>query len=612
MSRAASPIFGRLAGFTVILIGLSLLDFSSVSPASAGMSSGCASCVHRPPKGESFKPPKHDGGRRRDRGRRTPGIPGIGGVIITIPTQPIDPGPEFDEPPPQRVAECGPGEVFSRNRGACVCRKGFTRSHGGCVPAKRIPPPVKVVECGQGEFFSKSRKACVCRKGLVRLGDGCGKPVVIVEKPKKKKPPVIVVEEPKAPPPPKVVKKQPKPEPVAEPAAAPATVRQVQRLATLPEKRACLPPDLYDLLKETYGRDPAVDRCEAACLAKPANFSEDQLADMTRRFGVVWCNDCIKLGGWLPLSDIERLEKLTGATFCMTGGASFCSAPGYARVDPLVTKVKVIETIRQLPATLGKDGDIAVVIGNETYADGIPANTTGSSDADAVLTLLTDKLGYKKQNVIDLRNATLADMQRVFGGADGIPGELGKLYNGEGDVFIYVSSHGLRDEASGKSYLLPVDAKDSDLAGTAYALDDLYAHLGIVGARTIMLALETSFPTSLSTLIDPPNLPEAESAVLPDKPVPGLAVFTASDRDQRPLDDPEFGIGLFTRYLIEGMAGKADAGPTGNDDKRLDSVELYVFTANMVRTAARKSLGLEQKPQLSKVDNLLIGKLAGR
>jgi uncharacterized caspase-like protein len=97
---------------------------------------------------------------------------------------------------------------------------------------------------------------------------------------------------------------------------------------------------------------------------------------------------------------------------------------------------------------------------------------------------------------------------------------------------------------------------------------------------------------------------------MPATPVAGLAVFKASDRDQRTIQDPEYGIGLFTRYVIEGLAGRADEAPLGNGDKRIDTVELYVYTSDMVRTAARKSFGLEQKPMLSKIDNLVVGNLA--
>jgi len=50
---------------------------------------------------------------------------------------------------------------------------------------------------------------------------------------------------------------------------------------------------------------------------------------------------------------------------------------------------------------------------------------------------------------------------------------------------------------------------------------------------------------------------------MPATPVAGLAVFKASDRDQRTIQDPEYDIGLFTRYLIEGFAGRAEEAPIG-------------------------------------------------
>ena len=89
-----------------------------------------------------------------------------------------------------------------------------------------------------------------------------------------------------------------------------------------------------------------------------------------------------------------------------------------------------------------------------------------------------------------------------------------------------------------------------------------------------MLMLEANFAKNLDELINPPNLPELEVEAMPVDPVPGLAVFKASDRDQKTIKDPEYGIGLFTRYMIEGLAGRADASPLGNDDKRIDTVEL--------------------------------------
>jgi hypothetical protein len=94
----------------------------------------------------------------------------------------------------------------------------------------------------------------------------------------------------------------------------------------------------------------------------------------------------------------------------------------------------------------------------------------------------------------------------------------------------------------------------------------------------------------------PPNLPETAGTVLPQTPVPGLTVLAATDRGQRSLVDVTYDIGLFTRYLIEGLAGGADLPPTGNDDGALDSVEIHVFTASLVDLAARKTYGVLQHP----------------
>jgi hypothetical protein len=70
----------------------------------------------------------------------------------------------------------------------------------------------------------------------------------------------------------------------------------------------------------------------------------------------------------------------------------------------------------------------------------------------------------------------------------------------------------------------------------------------------------------------------------------------ASDRGQRTLIDSTYDIGLFTRYLIDGLAGKADLRPIGNGDGSLDSAEIYAYTAAMVEIAARKTFGLLQNP----------------
>ena len=125
----------------------------------------------------------------------------------------------------------------------------------------------------------------------------------------------------------------------------------------------------------------------------------------------------------------------------------------------------------------------------------------------------------------------------------------------------------------------------------------------------MLLLLEAGFGRDHGDFVFPPNIPEMWVRSLPVEPVPGLTVMTAADRDQKTLDDPLYGIGLFTRYLIEGLAGRADLAPIGNADRKIEAVELYAYTAHMVGLAARKSFGLVQRPLLSHQGNTVVSRV---
>jgi hypothetical protein len=537
-----------------------------------------------------------------------------------------DKGPE--------VARCEPPMTYRKGKG-CVgpkpergpdvarCEPPMTYRKGkGCVGPKPNHEP-ETASCDYPMI--KAGRGCACAPGFSFRHGECFKPPVIVIEP----PHVVPVGPGPGGPPPHMVPVGPEPLPPGpppgprpphfspspqqtaepEPREAPQSVAKIEPAAT-----RCLPDDLYDLLQETYGKPPALGRCPSACLPKPASFTPAELDAATAKSGINWCENCVQVGGYMPLGSILQLERAANVNICVN--PDMCRLPGALVGGAGGERVTEIRTVfKDLPAGVKNEDNLAVVVGNHDYHGDLPDNPDGSSDADAVMALLIDQLGYKQENIIDLRDATLADLERVFGSDSDPGGEIAKRIDKKdpGDVFIYVASHGLVKEDDGKAvYLLPVDAKLDDLDKTAYGLQELYTNLGKTGARTIMLMLEANFAKTLDELINPPNLPELEVEAMPVDPVPGLAVFKASDRDQRTIKDPEYGIDLFTRYLIEGLAGRADEAPLGNGDKRIDTVELYVYTADAVRTAARKSFGLEQKPLLGKIDNLVVGNLTAK
>lgn len=560
--------------------------------------------------------PRQPGPRLNDRDLQI-GIGIIDGIVRALPDE-----------PPRRVRDCPPGTEFSPRSGRCIefdppprratlCDPGFRLRNGRCLPDVDTPPPrrnpprvtpagpaidvVRVQGClnklgfdagpVDGALGRRTFNAFVAFQGANGLADrpnAVGDEVTLkalfdrCDRPAEAAAPLA-----------------PEPPPVDVAAVGPAT--------PIPDGDRCVDPDLYDLLKEAYGERPGIRPCASACLPRPAFLSPAQLTDLAAKENVSWCEACIQLGAYLPLASVLEIEKAAKVTLCASPPPA-CFLPG----RPVVQIQREVRTLfRNLPLTVEHDRDVAVIVGNDDYGNALPPNANGQSDADAVKELLTTQLGYRAENIIDLRNATMADLRRVFGTetqAGEVQARLGKPE--DHDLFIYVAAHGISSPVDNAAFLLPVDASTDDIAGTALPLEALYQQLGRIGARTTLLAMEATFAHSVTQLISPPNLPEREVTAMPESPVPGLAVLKASDRDQQALQDPEFGIGLFTRYLISGLAGEADASPVGNGDKRIDTVELFVYASDMVRTAARKSFGLEQKPLLSRIDNLLIGKLA--
>ena len=166
-------------------------------------------------------------------------------------------------------------------------------------------------------------------------------------------------------------------------------------------------------------------------------------------------------------------------------------------------------------------------------------------------------------------------------------------------VLVYYSGHGATDAAQTETYLLPVDIEPYREEIGGYKLSTLYANLARLDAKSVLVLLETDYGRDHGPSVLPPNLPETLNTALPRAPLPSLTVLAASDRGQRTLIDVTYDIGLFTRYLIEGLAGNADLPPIGNGDGELDSAEIYAFTAAYVDLAARKTFGMLQHPVFS-------------
>ena len=383
-------------------------------------------------------------------------------------------------------------------------------------------------------------------------------------------------------------------------------------LQRVKKEKPCLPQDLYDLLLKAHGEKKGLAVCKKDCLPAPAAFSSGQKELFAEQYKINWCgNGCLGLADPLPLKDVMQIEREARVHVCMTPQTKMGEVPSIG-LDEQGINQKIRALYEKLPGGYGNDDNIAVLIGNKNYAR--KENKFGSAHINvaAMKALLLEQLGYRRENVIVVKDATRRDLVRLFGRKDNADGVLKRRLkaNPNAQLMIYYSGHASSSGLGMSNYLLPIDAINGVESKTAYSLNVLYDNLRELDARTTQLFLDASFNADRGSLILAPNISERRVNIAPIVSVRGLAIYTASTGDQKPLVDPETGLGMFTRFLIGGLAGSADRRPIGNGDRVIDSVELYVHLAANVRLAARKTLGLKQNPSLSRTDNLFLSQLS--
>ena len=138
---------------------------------------------------------------------------------------------------------------------------------------------------------------------------------------------------------------------------------------------------------------------------------------------------------------------------------------------------------------------VAVIIGNKNYQSGIHGVDFAHRDAEAFKRFVVDVLGYDPENIIDLRDATQAQIEGTFGNERSYKGKLWRYLDPQGgsDVVVFYSGHGvpsLRDE---RGYLLPVDANPDTPEINGFSVDLLYENLAKLETRSVTVFLDACF-----------------------------------------------------------------------------------------------------------------------
>lgn len=133
------------------------------------------------------------------------------------------------------------------------------------------------------------------------------------------------------------------------------------------------------------------------------------------------------------------------------------------------------------------DDTYVLIMANEDYQNVADVNSAGH-DGDMFREYCIKTLGIPENHIKYFKNATLVNIHEglsfIRNGVKGL--------NGNANVILYYSGHGMPDEETKDAYLIPVDG-NATIMETCYSLDRLYEELNNLNAASTMVFLDACF-----------------------------------------------------------------------------------------------------------------------
>ena len=227
----------------------------------------------------------------------------------------------------------------------------------------------------------------------------------------------------------------------------------------------------------------------------------------------------------------------------------------------------------------------AVVICNEDY-EIVASVPMAKNDGTIFAQYCSQTLGLPKENVRLYQNATLGTMLRAMQDI----ATIADVYKDEEDfnVIFYYAGHGIPNESTKDAYIMPVDADGKQTEG-CYSLKRLYARLGDLGAKSVVVFLDACFSGAQR---DGDMLASARSVAIKAKaegPTGNMVVFSAASDDETALPYTDKQHGLFTYFLLKKL--KESKG----------NVTLSELGDYITKNVKRQSTVVNHKPQTPSV-----------
>ncbi|MFC5422534.1 caspase family protein [Bosea eneae] len=255
-------------------------------------------------------------------------------------------------------------------------------------------------------------------------------------------------------------------------------------------------------------------------------------------------------------------------------------------------------------APLSDNADsIAVVVGNKAYKQTSTVDFA-HNDAEAIRAWLIGTLGFHERNVFLVKDATLGELNQIFG-SEANP-QSGRIWRrateGRSNVFVYYSGHGVPDLGTRQAILLPQDG-DPNLSESGYRLDTLDRNLELVRQkigpqRHVIVMIDACF-TGETGRKGESLLAVSAPGFVPSRPRSGggIVKLVATSGASPANWDQNQKLGLFTSRFLMGAAGLARASGAGQGST-VSFADLRRYLGETVPEAARRDSGREQIPEV--------------
>ena len=231
----------------------------------------------------------------------------------------------------------------------------------------------------------------------------------------------------------------------------------------------------------------------------------------------------------------------------------------YALTNPQQTTVPSTQPVQQQTAPkpssdvdvnipnagVSNSNTFAIIIANENYQEEVNVDYA-LNDGEMFKEYCNKVLGVPEDNIHLRKDATLNNMRKEMEWIT----KVAQAYDGQARVIVYYAGHGVPDEKSGTSYLLPIDGSGSSLS-TGYSLADFYRQLGDLPVRDVVVFMDACFSGSKR---GEGMLASARGVAIkakPQAPKGKMVVFSAAQGDETAYPLADKAHGMFTYFLLK-------------------------------------------------------------